>query len=414
MGQAQDAAHELRHRANVLARGQRAQHVGKRAVPALLQRLLGDDGAHLALRRQQVDVLWRIQVVVVRGLDGDLLFGQTQLHQIRLGVFGMDKTCVAHVLARALHLHQQDGADVAIGFALQRKGLSLQAVEPLQAAGQTTLPITPAAHIHMNGQLDHLGFVQIGAAHIHQNVGAAALVAADPWRGRQFQHETRVEAVNRLECRLGVGVVAFVNDDHGAQQAHHIAERAFHNAPLGCPRLFLRGTPGGVGVQVGHGLQQVPVRLNVILARRVAQHIAPVAEEAQRLFVFTRSTRQHEQHDAQVRVSVDLGQRRAFFQNLHLSRARHIEHLAVRVVAVLQRLERLLVNRLVGHDPQHQPGVPLQVVAKHAAHAGRSQQRFAAAGGNLQTHIGNGTACAIKAAAVRLVGKRGRQALRFL
>ena len=406
VGQAQDAAHELRHSPNVFARRQRAQHIGKRAVPALLQRLLGDDGAHRALGGEQIDVLWRVQVVALGGFDGDLRLGQAQLHQIGLGVLGVDKARVAHVFAGALHLHQQYRADVAVGVALQRGSLVLQGVQPFQATGQTRLPVVPAAHVHMDGQLDHFGLVQVGAAHVDQDVGATALDRTHARCGRQFQHKTGVKAVYGGQRRLGVGVVALVNHHHGAQEPHHIAQRAFHNAALGGARLLLAGAPRRVGVQIGHGLQQVPVRFDIVLARRVAKHIAPVAKKAQRLLGLARGRGQHQQHHAQVRIGVDFGQRRVFLQHLHPARTRHAKHLVVGVVAVFQGLEGLLVNRLIGHHPQHQTRVALQIVREHPPHAGRSQQRFAPARRNLQAHIRNSAARAVKAAAVRLRGKR--------
>ena len=346
-----------------------------------------------------------MQVVAVRGLDGDLRFGQAQLQQVGLGVFRVDEARIPQVLAGALHLHQQNRADVAVGLSQQARGFGVQGIKLLHAGRHATLPVGPAPHVHMDGQLDHLRLVQVGTAHVHQNVGAAALVGTHARRGRQLQHEAGVETIDGLQRVLGVGVVAFVYDHHRPQQAHHIAERAFHDATPGGARLGLAGAPRRVGIQVGHLAQQLPVRLYVIVPRQVTQHVAPVAEETQRLLALPRGRRQHQQHHTQVRVGVQAGQRRILFQNLDAARTRHIEHLVVGVVAVLERLERLPVDGLVGHNPQHQAGVARQVGGKNMAHAGRCQQGLAATGRDLETHIGNGAPGTVKAAGMGLAGK---------
>ena len=86
------------------------------------------------------------------------------------------------------------------------------------------------------------------------------------------------------------------------------------------------------------------------------------------------------------------------------------------MVGVAQRDHRLPVDRLVGHDPQHQPTVALQVRAEHPRHAGSSQQRLAAARRHLQTDVRDRQVqCAVAvpvtspAAGIRLSGKGLRQ-----
>ena len=182
--QAQDAAHQLRHGALAFAGGQGAQHIGKGAVPALLQRLLGDDHAHLAGGREQFLVA---NFVFLAGFFADVGIRKTQLRQKRARILRVDIARIHLVFAGALHLHQHDGPDVAPGLALQLAGFTLQRIELACAFCQAALPIHPAAHIHMDGQLDHLRRVQVGAAHIHQNVGATGarrLGVAHARRGR--------------------------------------------------------------------------------------------------------------------------------------------------------------------------------------------------------------------------------------
>ena len=110
---------------------------------------------------------------------------------------------------------------------------------------------------------------------------------------------------------------------------------------------------------------------------------------------------------------VQAGERVVFFQNLDLARARQLEHLVVGVIAVFQRFERLAVNGLVGHHPQHQAFVALQKAVEHLAHAGGGQQGFAAARGHLEANVGDGAARTVPAARMRQRGKGGRQRMGF-
>ena len=134
-----------------------------------MQRLLGDDHAHLAGGREQFLVA---NFVFLAGFFADVGIRKTQLRQKRARILRMDIARIHLVFAGALHLHQHDGADVAPRLALQQARFTLQRVELARTLGQAALPVSPAAHIHLNGQLDHLRRVQVGAAHIHQNVGA--------------------------------------------------------------------------------------------------------------------------------------------------------------------------------------------------------------------------------------------------
>ena len=76
---AQNAPGQLCQRRERAPGSERAQHIGKRAIPAFRQRLLGNDGAHLAGRREQVKVLRLRQIILLRGLDRDLRFSKSEL-----------------------------------------------------------------------------------------------------------------------------------------------------------------------------------------------------------------------------------------------------------------------------------------------------------------------------------------------
>jgi len=408
---AQDAPDQLSHRRRVAAGRQRAQHVGERAIPAFLQGLLGDDGAHRAGWRQQVEVFRLVEFVFFGGLQRDLLFRQAELHQKRLGVLGVNEARVAQILAGALDLNQQDRPDIAGGLGVQGFGLAVQFVELPHGGGQAALPVVPAPHFDVDRQLDHLGVVERAASHIDQDVRAAGLGRCHPGRGRQFQHQAGIEAVEGLERGVGVGMVAFVDDDHRPQQAQGIAERTLDDAAHlpGC-RLGVRAERG-IDIEIRHLAQQGPVRRNIVLARHEAQHIAAIAEQAQGLLAASRRRLQHQQHHTQVRVGVQTGQRRGLFQNLDPPGGGDVEHLPIRVVAIGQRLHRLPIDRLVRHHPQHQSSVPVQIGRADPRHAGGGQQGLAAAGRQLQAGVGDRPAGTVEAAVVGPLDEGRRQAL---
>ena len=164
-------------------------------------------------------------------------------------------------------------------------------------------------------------------------------------------------------------------------------------------------TPGCVNIEVRNRRQQRPMAGHIVLARQETQHIAAVAKEAQRLLALARRRGQHQHHHAEVAVDVQPRQRRLFLQDLHPAGAGHVQDLAIGMVAVAQCGQRLPVDRLVGHHPQHQAGVALKPAVEHLGHGGGGQQGFAAAGGHLQADIGDGPAGTVKSAAVGLVGK---------
>lgn len=123
---AQDPPHELRERPGIAPRGERAQDISERAVPSLLQGLLGHDGAHVVGRREQVLVLGLGQLVLVRGLDGDLALLQPELQQKRLRVLRVDEAGLHLVGAGSLDLNQKHRANVARRIGLQRPGLAIE------------------------------------------------------------------------------------------------------------------------------------------------------------------------------------------------------------------------------------------------------------------------------------------------
>ena len=76
---------------------------------------------------------------------------------------------------------------------------------------------------------------------------------------------------------------------------------------------------------------------------------------------------------------------------------RQIEFLAVRVVPVLERLERLVVDLRRGHDPQHQAAPALPEVRVDEIDHPRREQRFAATGRDLEAEGGKPVAESVAA-----------------
>ena len=90
--------------------GENRQHIGERAVPPLLQRLLGDDVADGTIPREQVQTL---DVILVAGFHRNFIRRNSAIsYQKFPHIFRMDKSAAALVFARALHLHQTNRADV--------------------------------------------------------------------------------------------------------------------------------------------------------------------------------------------------------------------------------------------------------------------------------------------------------------
>ena len=108
VGLAQDATHELGQRARRAGASEDRQHVGEGAVPALLQRLLGDDEPDLAVARQQAaGVIHLLEVIASAGLHRDLLGTDVGvLHQVLTRILGVHDAGQPLIAAGALHLDQ--------------------------------------------------------------------------------------------------------------------------------------------------------------------------------------------------------------------------------------------------------------------------------------------------------------------
>ena len=111
---------------------------------------------------------------------------------------------------------------------------------------------------------------------------------------------------------------------------------------------------------------------------------AAVAEHPQRFLRLPRRRGQHQHQDAKVLLHVA---RRELLRALEDQRSRAgrvVERLPIRMIAILQRRERLVVNLRRRYNPQHQPAIALAEARVHQVDRLRREQCLPAAGRNLQ------------------------------
>ena len=111
---------------------------------------------------------------------------------------------------------------------------------------------------------------------------------------------------------------------------------------------------------------------------------AAVAEHAQRLLCLPGRGGQHQHQHAKVLLDVRRRESLRPFQNQRPRAGSIVECLPIRMIPILQRPERLIVNLRSRHDPQHEPAIALAEVRVDQVHRLRRQQGLAAARGNLQ------------------------------
>ena len=92
---------------------------------------------------------------------------------------------------------------------------------------------------------------------------------------------------------------------------------------------------------------------HVIVGRKKPLEAAAVAEHPELRLGFTIGGRQHKQQNAEVLLHVTRAEAARLLQYHGSPARRQIDLLPVRMVAVLQRLEGLVVDLRRRHDPQH-------------------------------------------------------------
>ena len=188
------------------------------------------------------------------------------------------------------------GRDVAVGVGAELVGLAVEHVQLGDTRVQRRTPVGTLAGIEVEGDLDHTFPVEFPPRHVDQQVGKAGRPGVLPAsrlhvlrRRRQFEHETRIEPIQRLESEVGNRPVPLVNHDHRSDDPQRITRRVLHHGehPL-------------IAVEVRRPIQRFRVRLLLTLGREKAVNVAPVAEDLQGFLVFLVRRLQHQEHDAQV------------------------------------------------------------------------------------------------------------------
>ena len=209
IGLAQNAAHELGERRLRSRIREHCQHIRERAIPALLQRLLRDDVADIALRRKQSPHVIRfLQLILLARLDRDHIRRHTvPLMQVLAHLFRVDVLCVALILARPLHLDQANRPDVFPCLRFVFAGLCFEEIPAFRRIQQRLFPIGRGLVVNVQIELDHSFALQRCAFHIHQHIRAFRRC------GGQLQDKARIEALDRRARERAVSLLSFVEND---------------------------------------------------------------------------------------------------------------------------------------------------------------------------------------------------------
>ena len=288
----------------------------------------------------------------------------------------------------AFHLHQQDRADIPPAVGLIQPRRLIQPAQAFQRRRQRVSPVRMTARVQIERHLDHALAIQVDALHLHQHVRIAGVPRVTATRGRhilgrrgQFQHEARIEAIERAESQFRNRLVSLVHHHHRADQAQGIAQRILDRKP------GIRGIAQVVGIEIGRLPFGLFMRLLVTLGREKAAHVAPVPEHLQGILVLAIAGLQHQQHDAQMALHIAGIQVVVLFQNPDPLAGQHVQQLPVGVLAVDQLLFGLAVDGLIRHDPQHEAMVSAQVAAKYLRQRLHRQKSLAPARRHLENHV---------------------------
>ena len=163
----------------------------------------------------------------------------------------------------------------------------------------------------------------------------------------------------------------------GLQQAERIAEGGLRVPSPEAAVLLER-------VEVRHFVEALPMAVHIVVRGEEAVEAAAVPEHSELLPGLPVGRRQHQQQHAQVLLDVPRAESAGLLQRQGPAGRCHVELLAVRMVAILQGLEGLVVDLRGGDDPQHKSRSPPAVVRVDEAHHLGREQSLATAGGNLE------------------------------
>ena len=391
---AQHPAEQLLH---VLARPhvlQRAQNVGERAVPALLQRLDGDDEAHRTGTVEQVDA---VQPTLLAGGDDDL---------VRRDVLLLYQVLAQHVgrcsTVAVVRLEQNQRAQIAAALPFLMGGLGF---ELLAAQHRVAHRVFPGRVLGQHDrQLDHVLGFQFARGHAVQHVGLLR-----HRRGGQLEDGAGRNPRKRGKGGVGLGVVGLVDHDDRPRQRQQIGQRMLDPPEVGGAQ---KGLARFVEIGLRHPFEHPRVGSGdlrfEVLEMRVELFAESVDVAALRL-LDAKALHRRDQHDGAaaevLRRQRGRGVELEHRQRLPISR---LECRAVRVPGGLQRAQGLVTDGGRRHQPQRHRKVGGTPFAGHQRNRVCRQQRLAAAGGDAQAHAGH---LAERVAAVGQRLHRGRPVL---
>ena len=138
-----------------------------------------------------------------------------------------------------------------------------------------------------------------------------------------------------------------------------------------------------VFLQIRTSFCKVAVRSRVVLLGKERGVPAAVPEYFEKILApLPIGRRQHQQHDAQPAFDVLSGKAVVLLQQFDRAAGKPLKHLPVWVFAGSEGFDRLFIDGLGRHDPQHNAHVLPDTLKR-----GNAQQRLAAAGGNFQTDV---------------------------
>ena len=297
------------------------------------------------------------------------------LKQILAHIVGVNVPRLSLLPAGPLHLDHADGPDVGAGLGFVKPCRGFEGFAVFDRLQQGAAPVAARLVQDVKVELDHLLGVEFPAQDLDEHVRALGR------SGRKLDDHAGVESFERL-LRVGaVRLVSLVEDDERPQQPHRVPEGCLDVAAPET-RRFLEG------VEIGVLLQHLGVRGRIVVRGEEPVEAPAVAEHPERVLRLPVGGREHEQKNAEVLSDIARAEGRGFLEDARALTRRQIELLAVWVVAVLEGVERLVVDLRRGHDPQHQAAATLPEVRVHEIdHAGR-EQRLAASGRDLEAERG--------------------------
>ena len=159
-------------------------------------------------------------------------------------------------------------------------------------------------------------------------------------------------------CALAVGLMPLVEDDQWRKRPERVAQRSLD---LLAPKAaFLL-----IGVQIREAFEQMLLRFDVVLGWEKVLKAAAVLENLQRLLCLPIRRRKHEHQNDQIFLHVLRRKAVRLFENQRVPAAGEVKVLAIRMIPILQVLNRLPVNLRGWHDPQHKPGLPFPIDHVH-------------------------------------------------